>query len=136
MKSSPRPLPLTLSQVAQFVASAENQLKAGDYAAAVRTADAGMRLDAGNKDLQAVMDRAKPKFEASERTRRLGLSSTELLKEKGDDFYKKAAFEVCMCCVCLSAVCNDVLVSYRHKMTRDGQASQYIHVFFFAIAAI
>lgn len=80
-------------KVAQFVASAENQLKAGDYAAAVRTADAGMRLDAGNNNLQAVLDRAKPKFEASERARRSGLSSTELLKEKGDDFYKKAAFE-------------------------------------------
>ncbi|CAM9572052.1 unnamed protein product [Sphacelaria rigidula] len=52
-----------------------------------------MRLDAGNKDLQAVLDRAKPKFEAAERARRSGLSSTELLKEKGDDAYKRAAFE-------------------------------------------
>lgn len=76
------------------MASAESQLKAGDYGAAVRTADAGMRLDAGNKDLQAVLDRAKPKFEAAERARRSGLSSTELLKEKGDDAYKRAAFEV------------------------------------------
>lgn len=83
-----------LPQVSQFVASAEAQLKAGDYAAAVRTVDAGMRLDAGNRDLQAVLDRAKPKFEAAERSRRSGLTTTELLKEKGDDFYKKASFEV------------------------------------------
>lgn len=81
-------------QVSQFVASAEAQLKSGDYAAAVRTVDAGMRLDAGNRDLQAVLDRAKPRHEASERSRRSGLSTTELLKEKGDDFYKKASFEV------------------------------------------
>lgn len=77
-----------------MVSQAESQLKAGDYAAAVKTVDAGMRMDAGNADLQAVLDRAKPKFEAAERSRRSGLSGTELLKEKGDDFYKKASFEV------------------------------------------
>lgn len=82
-------------KVSQFVSQAEAQLKAGDYGAAMRAVDAGMRLDAGNSDLKAVMDRAKPKFEAAERSRRSGLSSTELLKEKGDDFYKKASFEVC-----------------------------------------
>lgn len=60
----------------------------------MRAVEAGMRLDAGNSDLQAIMDRAKPKFEAAERSRKSGLSSTELLKEKGDDFYRKAAFEV------------------------------------------
>lgn len=76
------------------MSQAEGHLKAGDYGAAMRAVDAGMRLDAGNRDLQAVLDRAKPKFEALERSRRSGLSSTELLKEKGDDFYKKAAFEV------------------------------------------
>lgn len=81
-------------QVAQFVNSAQNQLKAGDFAAAVKTADAGMRLDAGNLDLQAVLDKAKPKFEAAERARRSGLSRVELLKEEGDDFYRKASFEV------------------------------------------
>eukprot|EP00903_Cladosiphon_okamuranus_P005515 g5494.t2 len=80
-------------KVAQFISQAEAQLKAGDYGAAMRAVDAGMRLDAGNSDLKAVMDRAKPKFEAAERSRKSGLSSTELLKEKGDDFYKKASFE-------------------------------------------
>lgn len=81
-------------KVSQFISQAEAQLKAGDYGAAMRAVDAGMRLDAGNSDLKAVLDRAKPKFEAAERSRRSGLSSTELLKEKGDDFYKKASFEV------------------------------------------
>ncbi|CAM9249145.1 unnamed protein product [Scytosiphon promiscuus] len=80
-------------KVAGLVSQAEAYLKAGDYGAAMRAADSGMRMDAGNRDLQAVLDRAKPKFEALERSRRSGLSSTELLKEKGDDFYKKAAFE-------------------------------------------
>ena len=60
----------------------------------MRAVEAGMRLDAGNSDLQAVLDRAKPKFEAAERSRKSGLSSTALLKEKGDDFYRKASFEV------------------------------------------
>lgn len=86
-------LPLA-SQVAGFIAAAENQLKAGDYGAACKTAEQGMRMDAGNPDLKAVLDRAKPKWEAQERARRSGLSTTELLKEKGDDFYKKASFEV------------------------------------------
>ncbi|CAM9290550.1 unnamed protein product [Ectocarpus sp. 12 AP-2014] len=80
-------------KVSQFVAQAEAQLKAGDYGAAMKAVEAGMRLDAGNKDLQAVQDRAKPKFEAAERSRKSGLSSTALLKEKGDDFYRKASFE-------------------------------------------
>lgn len=80
--------------MAQLISQAESQLRAGDYGAAVKTCDAGMRLDAGNSDLQAVLDRAKPKFEAAERARRSGLSRTELLKEKGDDFYKQASFEV------------------------------------------
>lgn len=88
--------PTHAHQVAQLVSSAQSQLKSGDYAGAVKTVDTGMRLDAGNKDLQAVLDRAKPKFEAAERSRRSGLSSTELLKEKGDDFYRKASFEVCV----------------------------------------
>lgn len=82
------------AQIAGLVSQAENQLMAADYAAAVKTAEAGMRVDAGNRDLQAVLDRAKPKFEAAERSRRSGLSKTELLKEKGDDFYKQASFEV------------------------------------------
>lgn len=81
-------------KVSQFISQAEAQLKAGDYGAAMRATDAGMRLDAGNSDLKAVLDRAKPKFDEAERSRRSGLSSTELLKEKGDDFYKKASFEV------------------------------------------
>ncbi|CAM9766964.1 unnamed protein product [Discosporangium mesarthrocarpum] len=53
-----------------------------------------MRLDAGNRRLVAVMSRAKPKWEAQERARRSGLDTTELLKEKGDDAYKQAQFEV------------------------------------------
>lgn len=80
-------------KIAGLVSQAESQLKAADYAAAVKTVEAGMRVDAGNRDLQAVLDRAKPKFEAAERSRRSGLSKTELLKEKGDDFYKQASFE-------------------------------------------
>ena len=91
-------------QIAGLVSQAENQLKAADYAAAVKTVEAGMRLDAGNRDLQAVLDRAKPKYEAAERSRRSGLGKTELLKEKGDDFYKQAAFEVRTCCSSACAV--------------------------------
>lgn len=54
-----------------------------------------MRLDAGNSDLKAILDQAQPAFDKAERSRKSGLSSTALLKEKGDDFYRKASFEVC-----------------------------------------
>lgn len=116
-----------LLQVSQFVASAEAQLKAGDYAAAVRTVDAGMRLDAGNRDLQAVLDRAKPKFDAAERSRRSRLTTTELLKEKGDDFYKKASFEVSQSAphpparyCCESAILEELPFCGVHLMAASG----------------
>lgn len=62
----------------------------------MKTVDAGMRLDAGNTDLKAILDQAQPAFDKAERSRKSGLSSTALLKEKGDDFYRKASFEVCV----------------------------------------
>ena len=51
------------------------------------------RLDAGNPDIDSMMSKVRPKYEAQEKARKSGLGANELLKEKGDDEYKKANFE-------------------------------------------
>ncbi|CAM9527975.1 unnamed protein product, partial [Phaeothamnion confervicola] len=80
-------------KVTSFIQQGQQLLAAQDYAGAMRAAEAGLRLDAGNRGLTGIIDRAKPKFEAEERSRRAGLGRTELLKEAGDDLYKQAQFE-------------------------------------------
>mmetsp|Transcript_21631 Transcript_21631/g.28374 ORF Transcript_21631/g.28374 Transcript_21631/m.28374 type:complete len:320 (-) Transcript_21631:360-1319(-) len=82
-----------LSKVEALMTLAQQQNKSGEYGAAVKTLDQALRLDAGNQQLNALMNSVRPKFEQEEKARRSGLSRTELLKEQGDDAYKSANFE-------------------------------------------
>jgi len=80
-------------QVAAYCMKAEEQMQSGDIAGAYKTLDLASRLDAGNADIERMMSKVKPKYEAMEAKRKSGLSSTEIFKEKGDDAYKAANFE-------------------------------------------
>mmetsp|Transcript_1900 Transcript_1900/g.3454 ORF Transcript_1900/g.3454 Transcript_1900/m.3454 type:complete len:326 (+) Transcript_1900:277-1254(+) len=81
-------------QVAAYCNKAEEQLQGGDIPGAYKTLELASRLDAGNSHIQSLMSRVKPKFEALEAKRKSSLSQTELYKEKGDEAYKAANFEV------------------------------------------
>jgi len=65
----------------------------GDIAGAYKTLDLASRLDAGNSDIERMMSKVKPKWDALERKRKASLSSTEVFKERGDEAYKAANFE-------------------------------------------
>lgn len=80
-------------QVASLCSTAEAQMQKGDIAAAFKTLELARRQDAGNPDLERMMNVVKPKYEALERQRKAGLSPTEQFKEKGDELYKAANFE-------------------------------------------
>jgi len=80
-------------QVAGYCSKAEEQMQSGDIPGAYKTLELASRIDAGNADIVRMMSRVKPKYEALERTRKAGLSQTELFKEKGDESYKAANFE-------------------------------------------
>lgn len=80
-------------KVAGFISQAESALKAQDYSGAIKACDSALRLDAGNPDAQRILKVAQPRFDAAEKSRKSGLSRTEMLKEAGDDHYKKAQFE-------------------------------------------
>jgi len=80
-------------QVAVYCRTADEQMQNGDIAAAYKTLELASRIDAGNADIDRMMSRVKPKYDALEARRKAGLSSTELYKEKGDEAYKAANFE-------------------------------------------
>ncbi|CAB9525824.1 Sperm-associated antigen 1 [Seminavis robusta] len=80
-------------QVAGYCGTAKEQAQNGDVGAAMKTLELASRLDAGNKDIDALMSKIKPKWEAQEKKRKAGLSATEKHKEKGDELYKDAKFE-------------------------------------------
>jgi len=80
-------------QVAAYCRTADEQMQNGDIAAAYKTLELASRIDAGNADIDRMMSRVKPKYDALEARRKAGLSSTELYKEKGDEAYKAANFE-------------------------------------------
>lgn len=81
-------------QVAAFCRKAEEQMLSSDVSKAYKTLERASRLDAGNPEIQRMMSRVKPKFERMEARRKAGLNITESHKEKGDDAYKSANFEV------------------------------------------
>jgi len=81
-------------QVATYFRRAEEKMQSNDISGAYKTLELASRLDAGNPDIQRMMSRVKPKFERMEARRKAGLSITESHKEKGDDAYKSAKFEV------------------------------------------
>ena len=80
-------------QVAGYCRKAEEQMQSNDISGAYKTLELASRLDAGNPDIDRMMRRVKPKYEAMESRRKAGLTSTETFKEKGDEAYKSAKFE-------------------------------------------
>jgi len=80
-------------QVQSYLRKADEQMQSGDIAGAHKTLQLASRSGAGNSDVERMMAKIKPKYEAMERKRKAGLSGTESLKEKGDQAYKNAQFE-------------------------------------------
>jgi len=80
-------------QVAAFCGKAEEMMQNGDIAGAMKQLDFASRLDAGNTDIERMMAKVKPKFEAMERKRKANMTPTEKFKEQGDSSYKSANFE-------------------------------------------
>ena len=80
-------------QVASYCSKAQELMQNGDFTGAMKTLELASRLDAGNPDIDAMLKKVKPKFEAQEKKRKASLSPTEMHKEKGDDKYKNANFE-------------------------------------------
>lgn len=80
-------------QVANYCRKAEEQMQNGDIPAAYKTLELASRLDAGNPDIERMMSKVKPKYDALERKRKATLSATEIYKERGDEAYKAANFE-------------------------------------------
>jgi len=81
-------------QVSSYCNKAEEQMMSGDIAGAMNSLDLSSRLDAGNPIIDRMMSKVKPKFDEMEKRRKASLSGTELYKERGDDAYKSANFEV------------------------------------------
>lgn len=80
-------------QVASYCLKAEEQMLEGKIAEAYKTLELASRLDAGNPQIEKMMSKVKPKYDAMEERRKQSLSSTEIYKEKGDELYKAANFE-------------------------------------------
>jgi len=80
-------------QVAAYCNKAEEMMQNGDVAGAMKQLDLASRLDAGNSDIERMMSKVKPKFEAMERKRKANMTPTERFKEQGDASYKNANFE-------------------------------------------
>jgi hypothetical protein len=51
-------------------------------------------MDAGNPDIERMMGKVKPKFDAVEKKRKSSFSPVERYKENGNEAYKSANFEV------------------------------------------
>jgi tetratricopeptide (TPR) repeat protein len=84
---------IRVSKVANFIASAEAQIKADDFAGAYKTVDAGLRLDPTNPKLNKLMETIRPKHERAEKHRLSNLDPKERMKEEGDALFKLAKFE-------------------------------------------
>jgi len=80
-------------QVAAFCNKAAEMLQNGDIAGAMKQLDLASRLDAGNSEIERLMAKVKPKYDAMEKKRKANLSPVERFKEKGDTSYKAANFE-------------------------------------------
>lgn len=80
-------------KVASMTTKAKELAQNGDLGEALKTIDRGLALDGGNKELTALKNKIKPKFEAAEKRRVSGLSKPAREKEEGDVKYKNADFE-------------------------------------------
>lgn len=80
-------------QVAAYCGKAQEMMQNGDIVGAMKQLDLASRMDAGNADIERMLSKVKPKFEAMERKRKANMSPVEKFKEKGDASYKNANFE-------------------------------------------
>ena len=67
--------------------------KSGDIAGAFKALEAARAVDSGNEALQAQFEQVKQMYEKAEKSRKMGLSPLERMKEQGDDKYKNGMFE-------------------------------------------
>jgi stress-induced-phosphoprotein 1 len=81
-------------QVAAYCNKAEELMQNGDIAGAMKQLELASRMDAGNPDIERMMGKVKPKFDAMEQKRKAALTPVERHKEDGDEAYKNANFEV------------------------------------------
>jgi tetratricopeptide (TPR) repeat protein len=79
------------SQILQEQAQALQ--KSGDIAGAFRALEQARACDAGNQSLQDQFEKVKTLYEKAEKSRKMGLSSLEKIKENGDEKYKNGMFE-------------------------------------------
>ncbi|GMF23807.1 unnamed protein product [Phytophthora lilii] len=63
------------------------------YDEALATLRAGQRVDFNNADLNRLVTEIEPLRARAEQAKRSGMSPAELLKERGNDAFKSAAFE-------------------------------------------
>lgn len=63
------------------------------YDEALATLRAGQRVDFNNADLNRLVSEIEPLQARAEQAKRSGMSPAELLKERGNDAFKSAAFE-------------------------------------------
>jgi len=80
-------------QVAAYCNKATEMMQNGDIPGAMKQLDLASRLDAGNSEIERLMGKVKPKFDAMEKKRKANLNPVERFKEKGDTSYKAANFE-------------------------------------------
>lgn len=80
-------------RVTAAIKQANDQLANGDIKGAFGTVDNAKRLAPTDSQLQALMDKIKPKYERMEKDRVSGLSGPERVKEQGDGHFKAANFE-------------------------------------------
>lgn len=79
------------SQVLQEQAQALQ--KSGDIAGAFRALEQARAVDASNASLQQQFEKVKAEYDKYEKSRKMGLSPLERIKEQGDDKYKNGMFE-------------------------------------------
>lgn len=121
-------------QVAAYCRQADEQAQNGDLGGAMKTLELASRLDAGNADIESLMNKIKPKWEKQENKRKAGLSTTEKHKEKGDELYKDAKFELAIeeYTKCIDALKRDgkgdselALKAYSNRAACNKQISHF-----------
>lgn len=67
--------------------------KSGDIAGAYRALEQARAVDADNTALQQQFTKVKAEYDKFEKSRKMGLSPLEAMKEQGDEKYKNGMFE-------------------------------------------
>lgn len=72
---------------------AQQLQKSGDIAGAFKALESARAVDSGNTELQKEFEQVKQMYDKTEKSRKMGLSPLERIKEQGDDKYKNGMFE-------------------------------------------